>query len=89
MIHEYLNGEDNPITGKELSKLLEIEKRHVEMIIQMERREGYPICANSQGYYLARTPEEIDRYCAKLKRQGIEIFKTRQALIKLATDHEK
>ncbi len=85
MIHELLGNEDNPITGKELSRILGIEKRLLEAHIQMERREGYPICANSQGYYMANSPEEINRYCAKLKRQAVNIFVTRQALIKTAT----
>ena len=85
MIHELLGNEGNPITGKELSRILGIEKRLLEAYIQRERREGYPICACSQGYYMAETPEEINRYCGKLKRQAITIFETRQALIRNAT----
>ena len=85
MINELLMNEANPLTGKRLADLTGLKKREVEAIIQKERREGFPICATSQGYYLATTPEELNRYCAKLKRQAIEVFKTRQALIKLAT----
>ncbi len=85
MIHELLMNEANPLTGKDISELTGLQKREVEAMIQKERREGFPICATSRGYYLATTPEELNRYCAKLKRQAIEVFKTRQALIKLAT----
>lgn len=85
MIHELLMNEANPLTGNDLSELTGLQKREVEAMIQKERREGFPICATSRGYYLATTPEELNRYCAKLKRQAIEVFKTRQALIKLAT----
>ena len=85
MVHEILGNESNPMTGTTLAYVLGLEKRELEYIIQRERREGYPICANSSGYYMATTPEEIDRYCAKLKRQAMTIFTTRQAIIKLAT----
>lgn len=86
MIHELLRNEENPLTGTQLATLTGLPKREVEAIIQRERRQGFPICATSRGYYIAETPEELDRFCAKLKRQAIEIFKTRQAMIKLATE---
>ena len=89
MIHELLMNEGHPLTGSRLADLTGLKKREVEAIIQKERREGFPICATSQGYYLAETSEELDRYCQKLKRQAIEVFKTRQALIKLATMPEE
>ena len=85
MINELLRNEANPLTGKSLADLTGLTKREVEAAIQKERREGFPICATSQGYYLATTTEELNRYCEKLKRQAIEVFKTRQALIKKAT----
>ena len=86
MIHELLRNESQPLTGNQLATLTGLKKRDIETIIQKERREGHPICATSRGYYLAETPEELERFCAKLKRQAIEIFKTRQAMIKLATE---
>lgn len=86
MIHELLRNEEHPLTGNQLAALTGYKKRDIEAIIQKERREGFPICASSRGYYLAGTPEELERFCAKLKRQAIEIFKTRQAMIKLATE---
>lgn len=89
MIHELLRDEEHPKKGKELALILDLRERDIEAIIQRERREGFPICANSQGYYIATTPEQINKYCDKLKRQAIEVFKTRQALIKLATATEK
>ena len=89
MIHELLHDEEHPKKGKELALILDLRERDIEAIIQKERREGFPICANSQGYYIASTPEQINKYCDKLKRQAIEVFKTRQALIKLATATEK
>lgn len=47
-----------------------------------------PICANcdtdkgQQGYYLPANQEELEEYCNSLKRRAIEIFKTRQAILK-------
>jgi len=35
-------------------------------IIHALRIKGYPICANGDGYYTARTRKEIDEYCGSL-----------------------
>lgn len=87
MIHELLTeGRENARTGRELAQALNCQIRDITAQIERERREGQPICAatgENPGYYLAETPEELEYYCDRLKGRAIEIFKTRQALVKV------
>lgn len=88
MINELLfHGADNPRTGKELATQLNCNIRDITLQIERERREGQPICANptgeNAGYFLAETPEELERYCNQLYHRGGELFKTRRALLKV------
>lgn len=87
MIFELLGaGKENARTGKELATVLNCSVRDVTEQISRERRAGRPICASTDakrpGYYIAENSADLVSYCASLKSRGIEIFKTRQALIK-------
>lgn len=86
MIHELLaTGKENARTGKALAILLNCDVRDITQQIEKERREGQPICASSgdpAGYYLAEDEDELQNYCDRLKGRAIELFKTRQALVK-------
>lgn len=86
MIYELLDtGRRNARTGRQLAKILHCDIRDITEQIERERREGRPICASTgenPGYYLAESAEELDKYCSRLKSRAIEIFKTRQALIR-------
>lgn len=87
MIHEVLNtGHKNAITGRELAGFFKCDIRDITERIEQERREGVPICAATSGkpgYYLPETREELEKYCERLKGRAIEVFKTRQALIRV------
>lgn len=87
MIHEILGtGKENAKTGREISILLGLDIRKVTQQIERERREGRPICAatgDNPGYYLPADPEELEDYCNRIKHRAIELFKTRQALIRI------
>lgn len=87
MIYELLDyGADHARTAAELASVLNCDVRMVTRRIEMERRQGQPICASSisdnPGYFLPANAEELQRYCEQLKKRAIQIFKTRQALIK-------
>lgn len=88
-IHELLSeGRENARTGRELADYLDCNIRDITIQIEKERREGKPICAattGAPGYYLASTPEELEEYCRQLKNRAIQMFKTRQALIRTLT----
>lgn len=82
MVKELLNkGEDSAVTGKTLARILNCDIRIVTMQIELERREGAPICATGNGYFLAETEEELEAYCNALYRRAGELFKTRRALL--------
>ena len=87
MIHELLaEGRENGRRCRELAQYLDCRIRDITIQIERERREGQPICAatgENPGYYLAATPEELEHYCNQLKGRAIEMFKTRQALVRV------
>lgn len=87
MIHELLaEGRENTRTGRELADFLNCNIRDVTAQIEKERREGHAICAatgENPGYYLAATDEELDQYCGRLHSRAMELFKTRQALVRI------
>ena len=87
MIYELLaEGRDNARTGGELAALCGCNIRAVTAQIERERRDGHPICAASgpnPGYFLPADDTELTTYCELLKGRAVELFKTRQALIKI------
>jgi len=87
-IAEYLTeGKENARTGREIAAFFGCDLRTVTEQIERERRDGQPICATSRGespgYYLAADADELQSYCDRLKGRAIELFKTRQALIRV------
>lgn len=86
MIHELLGtGRENARTGRELATFLHCGIRDITAQVEKERREGHAICAatgENPGYYLAAGAEELQEYCDRLKSRAIEVFKTRQALVR-------
>lgn len=88
MITELLTeGRENARTGKELAEHLGLDIRTITEQIERERRDGQPICASSHGdppgYYIAADADDLQQYCDRLKRRAVELFKTRQALIRV------
>lgn len=79
-------GREAAITGKELAAMAGITRRGVTAMIERERREGIPICAEvngqrEQGYYLAADREELDAYCHLLGRRIGNLTQTHSYLV--------
>ena len=93
MIFEILSaGKENAKTARELAALLGCEPRVVTAQIEVERREGQPICAacgENPGYFLAANEQELETYCNQLRNRAAEIFKTRQALLKVLRSYQQ
>ena len=87
MIHEILPaGRENALTGRRLADMFNCDIRAITAQIERERRAGYPICAASgeaPGYFLPADDKELEAYCNRLKRRAVELFKTRQALVRV------
>lgn len=79
MLHE---GEGNAIAGSELAAVLGCDIRDITLRIEDERRRGYPICANTKGYFMPANADELQIYCNRLHRRAAELYKTRQSLLK-------
>lgn len=91
MIYEHLfEGAENARTGKEICKALKITARELTAAVEMERRQGKPICASTDpktpGYFLAASQTEMQRYCESLRHRAGEIHKTRRACMKAIED---
>lgn len=86
MIHEYLfTGSGNAQTCETLCLRLDITKKELQRAILAERLAGIPICASSgrmPGYFLAANKEEMQEFCASLRRRAGHIHKTRRACLK-------
>lgn len=87
MIYEMLEeGETNARTAIELSKVLNCRVRSISLLVEQERRQGYPICAtcnsNTPGYFKPADKATMKRYCDGLLHRMGEIAKTRRACLK-------
>lgn len=90
MIHEHLfTGAGKAQTCEMLCLRLNISKKELQRAVNAERLAGIPICASSgktPGYFLAATREEMQAFCASLRRRAGQIHRTRRACLKtLAT----
>lgn len=83
-----LRGSEHAIPGRQICAQLGISPRQLRTIVERERRNGYPICANCSGrhtgYFLAADRDEIEHYCKVLFRRAGEIHKTRKACMEAA-----
>lgn len=93
MIHEILPaGRANAMTGRALADIFNCDLRAITAQIERERRDGHPICAASgdpAGYFLPADNDELQEYCNLLKSRGIELFKTRQALVRVLRQRQE
>lgn len=85
LVSDYLGtGIENARTARQIAAFFDCTPRQVTIQIERERRQGQPICASCDaaqpGYYLAEGPQDLQRYCDKLRRRSDEIDRTRQAL---------
>lgn len=75
------HGKENGITGAGLSRLTRINERRVRECITALREEGVAICGHpSTGYYIAKTPEELERSCAFLRARAMHSLKLESRL---------
>ena len=85
MIYELLGqGRENAKTARELAKVLAVDPRTVQRIVESERRHGAPICASTFqpcGYYRPASGDELQRYILSLASRERELRSTRRCLI--------
>lgn len=71
---------DTPRTQKELEALTGIDRRYIKQAIRDLRLEGLPICSGNEGYWIARSEDELNRTKARLWHEINERITLAQAM---------
>lgn len=64
-------GRENAVHLSELSELLGIRPETVKSNIRKARAQGEQILSGSCGYWLAESPDEMQRYVNMMRRQAL------------------
>ena len=75
-------GEGKRITSAELSKLTNINGSTIRHIVNKSRANFVPIASDDKGYFIAETPDEIDRTIAQLNSRIHKMIQAREGLKK-------
>ena len=73
----------SPKTQKELEAQTGIDRRYIKQAIRDLRLEGLPICSGNEGYWMARSEEEL----ASTKRRLWHEIRERLALANAMSGH--
>lgn len=74
-------GRENAIPLRHLQNLLNADGRTIRLMIERERRNGVPICAdNLTGYYLPSSAQEKTACVRSMRHRAGEILKTARAI---------
>ena len=77
----------NEITGRRLAREVKLSSKgykqgaDMRSIINALRIKGKPICANSNGYFLARNKKELDEYIESLDGRIEQMERARDGLL--------
>ncbi|MBD5152260.1 MAG: hypothetical protein HDT16_07185 [Oscillibacter sp.] len=76
-----LIGEENALPMKHLRSVTDLSSREIRAMIQQERLDGVPICANNlTGYYLAADNVERQRFVNSMRHRSAEIARVADAV---------
>ena len=81
-LKDYHTGQENAVSGPELSKSLGISNRELRQRINNLRQSEHPICSGDNGYFYARTNEELRRTIQQLTSRIRNIDEAKQGLIR-------
>ena len=74
-------GRENAVPLRHLQNLLNADGRTIRLMIERERRDGVPICADNQtGYYLPGNTQEQMACVRSMRHRAGEIMKTARAI---------
>ena len=79
-------GAANGISGRLLARRLRVPKRVMRKLISRARDEhGVAICGHpSTGYFMATTPEELQRSCAFLEHRALHSLRLLSRMTKVS-----
>ena len=74
-------GSENAICMSELAKIVKKPTRQIRRMIQLDRKNGYPICADCKnGYFMPSSAEEKRRCVSSMRRRAKEILQSAAAI---------
>ena len=75
-----LKGSENALSLRHIKQLVNLPGRETRKQIQLEREQHIPIVSDHNGYDLAETERERDRFVRGMKRRAAEIVKVAEAV---------
>lgn len=83
-INKYLHnhkGELNAVHCKEMVRIFHLNPRTIRRSINNLRKSGVPICSSEKGYWLGKSPTEVNKTIRHLGHIVNEINNTRAGLV--------
>ena len=72
LMSTYHSGATDAATGEMLAAELRCDPRQVRKLVSELREEGTAVCGHpSSGYFIAKTPEELERTCQFLRSRAM------------------
>ena len=75
-------GESSRITSSEISKLTGINGATIRQMVNNSRANFIPIASDSDGYFIAETPDELDHTIAQINSHIHKMIQAREGLKK-------
>lgn len=73
-------GGENAVPLRHIKKMVDLPGREIRKMIQTEREQHIPIVSDGNGYYLAKTEQEKNRFVRGMKRRAAEIVRVAEAV---------
>ena len=80
-LKKHHTGKDLAVPSKELERLFCLEGRSLRRYINRLRQDGHPICSDENGYYYAKTQQEINATVCRLNGLVTHISNARTGLL--------
>ena len=75
-------GETSRITSSEIGRLTNLNGAEIRKMVNESRSKFVPIASDSNGYYIATEPEELNHTIAQLNSRIHKMIKAREGLKK-------
>ena len=75
------SGKEKAVLSRELERLFSVGGRSLRRIISSLRQDGYPICSSSNGYYYAKSQDEVNDTVSRLNEFVTGVSNTRTGLL--------
>lgn len=73
-------GGENAVPLRHIKKMVDLPGREIRKMIQTEREQHIPIVSDGNGYYLAKTEQEKNRFVRGMKRRAAEIVRVAESV---------